>query len=693
MDSPKPNIINLLSVLQAGDNFNDLLGLLNAIIDFNNNVQSYKQKHVSKKQLSYVTRHVESLYHSFQIPKKSGGLRNISGPDNSIKSIQKCLSLLLQAAYQPTYSVNGFINKRNVVTNAISHANKKFVLNIDLQNFFPTITIGRVQAVLQLNPVLAKPKMAFLISKLCCYNGLLPQGAPTSPILSNLICQRLDRRIESLVKRQNIAYSRYADDLTFSCDEAFQNGFLNHLDEIIKEEGFTINMDKVRLQLKNVRQEVTGLTVNDKVNVPRTFVRQIRAMLHNWEKLGYENAQEKFLSFYTPKSSRPGKQVTELRNVVGGKINYLKMVKGGDDAIYKTLKDSYEQLRKGNGAIKKEKQIQIWIPEIEHNPRRVVQFLRNFRTVNDSGFRELLHDPDTSDFDFLANLKKVNEQLPALHEFLTPSLYRKLASFVEVYNTAGVSYFEKYGWLPLKGKPKQRLSLLSRLSLKPGKLLKSETEVVEESIGPDKTVSKAATIFREQIRIGSDYFQDLILVNALKPNLAKFDTNHIKPEEEKSGRALEFLGKYTNVGHFFSPDEEGFALNCSFFTDSWETVKAINSLVKDLLLNPSYEVKTNEKKIWLQSAVIQRTIGEELFFATVIYVHLENGYVADELAFEHVRLQKTMQRLWSIADWSILHQNSEQINIEHFFLNSNENQNHQAPWYDGITHKLTFYHS
>ncbi len=692
MNSPQPDLTHLLPVLQVGENFNDLLSLINAIIDCNNEKQDYKQKHVSKKRLSYVLRHVESLYHSFQIPKKSGGVRNISGPEYSIKSIQKCLSLLLQTAYHPTYSVNGFVNGRSVVTNAASHADKKFVLNIDLQNFFPTITIGRVQAVLQLNPVLARPKMAYLISKLCCYKGLLPQGAPTSPVLSNLICQRLDRRIEALVKRHKIAYSRYADDLTFSCNEAFQNGFLNHLDEIISEEGFTINMDKVRMQLKNVRQEVTGLIVNEKVNVPRTFVRQIRAMLHNWDTLGYEQAQEKFLSSYVPKSIRAKKGMAQLRNVVGGKINYLKMVKGGEDPIYQTLKGNYEKLVKGNLNIKTQKPTLDWKPEIEHNPRKVVQFLRNFRTVNETGFRELLHDPDTSNFDFMANLAKVNEQLPALREILTPSLHRKLSSFVDAYNTAGVEYYKKHGLLPLKGSPRQSISLRAKLFLNQAKVSFSEEKAEKGFVSPDKTVSKGAKLFRSQIRVGTDYFQDLILTNSLKPTIAEIYPGKM-PKTQFHSRLAELRGKYYNLKNIFLPSEEEFMTNCSFFTDSWETSKAIRSLVKDLLFNPPYEVTTDEKKIWLRSAVVQRTNGEEIFFATVIYAHLENGKVKDETAFNHIRLQKTQQRLWSLAEWSVLYQNSEGENTEHPFLNSLDNQPHQDPWYDGITHKLTFYHS
>lgn len=148
-----------------------------------------------------------------------------------------------------------------------------------------------------------------------------------------------------------------------------------------------------------------------------------------------------------------------------------------------------------------------------------------------------------------------------------------------------------------------------------------------------------------------------------------------------------------DISGIFLPNEEEFGINCSFFTDSWEAVKAMRSLMKDLVQNDLYSTPTAERKFWLRSAVIQRGTKQEPFFATVIYVHLEKGCITNKAAFNHPRLQKTKQRLWSLADWSVLYQDSEEKNQEHVFLNSGDNQAHKATWYKGITHKLTFYHS
>lgn len=705
MNFPQSDKAALVQLLQNAESFDDFLCAINAALEFP----------FSNKKLIYHLKNIDKLYQSFQIPKKTGGVRTINAPKKSLKFIQHCLAFILQETYYPTKSVNGYVIERNVVTNAIGHANKNFVLNLDLENFFPSISIKRVSKVLQLPPVSAHSKVANMIAKLCCFQEALPQGAPTSPLLSNLICQRLDRRIEGLVKIHQIIYTRYADDLTFSSDEPFQNGFLSHLDNIIKEEGFTINMEKVRLQLKNSRQEVTGITVNERVNVPQKFIREVRAMLHNWETLGYEAAQQKFLQHYVTKKANKKKEEAQLRNVVAGKINYLKMVRGGEDTVYQKLKEQLRRLKQGDNTVKpKTKTASTWQPPIDHNPRRVVGFLRNFRVVNDTGFRELLHDPDVSDFDFMANLAKVNAQMDGLKTVLTPRLHQKLSAFVKAYNTAGVAYFQEYDLLPLKGRSKQTVSPLAKLLLRKAKIQVSEPkEEIQEAISPDKTVSKAAKIFRSQIRVGSDYFQDLILANALKPTLdSLMETNEIdspsnfseKIKLPKTMDAISLSEKEQVISiikslfdkphrELFKPSLEEFNINCSFFTDAWEATKAISSLIKDLTQNAAYQTNTTKRTLWLRSAIIQRGTEQAPFFATVIYIHLEKASIQNLTAFTHQRLEKTKQRLWSLADWSVLYQDADGQNQEHFFLNSADNQPHPAPWYEGITHKLTFYHS
>ena len=143
----------------------------------------------------------------------------------------------------------------------------------------------------------------------------------------------------------------------------------------------------------------------------------------------------------------------------------------------------------------------------------------------------------------------------------------------------------------------------------------------------------------------------------------------------------------------FKPSLEEFNINCSFFTDAWEATKAISSLIKDLTQNAAYQTNTPKRTLWLRSAIIQRGTEQAPFFATVIYIHLEKASIQNLTAFTHQRLEKTKQRLWSLADWSVLYQDADGQNQEHFFLNSADNQPHPAPWYEGITHKLTFYHS
>jgi hypothetical protein len=406
------------------------------------------------------------------------------------------------------------------------------------------------------------------------------------------------------------------------------------------------------------------------------------------------------LQHYVPKKANKKKEEAQLRNVVGGKINYLKMVRGGNDTLYLKLKEQFRLLEKvGTTSEPLRKPARQWQPPIDHNPRRVVNFLRNFRVVNDTGFRELLHDPDVSDFDFIANLVKVNSQMEGLKTVLTPRLHQKLSAFVHVYNTAGIAYFQEYGLLPLKGRPKQTVSPLAKILLRKAKIqIADPEEETQEAISPDKTVSKAANEFRSQIRI------DLILANALKPTLKSLIKGgtisiSIDPELEIGVQntnlsAREFLD-FLDISHkqLFKPNIEEFGVNCSFFTDAWEAVKAIRSLVKDLAENAAYSFFGYERIVWLRSAVIQRGTEQAPFFATVIYVHLEKGRINDVNAFKSIRLEKTKQRLWSLADWSVLYQDTDGQNQEYFFLHSADNQPHPAPWYEGITHKLTFYHS
>ena len=162
---------------------------------------------------------------------------------------------------------------------------KRFVLNLDLENFFDSFHFGRVKGFFEKNnDFKMAPEVAIVVAQLTCYKGVLPQGAPTSPIITNLICNILDMRILKIAKKYRLDYTRYADDLSFSTnDKKFLTVYTMFYKEINKEinnVGLHINEKKTRLQFKDSRQTVTGLIVNKKVNINHNFYKTTRAMAH-----------------------------------------------------------------------------------------------------------------------------------------------------------------------------------------------------------------------------------------------------------------------------------------------------------------------------------------------------------------------------------------------------------------------------
>ena len=257
---------------------------------------------VPLRSLTYVLygRGADSYYSEFEIPKKSGGVRVISAPNGRLKDIQKKIASLLYAFKEDIEMNNnvennisqGFEKGKSIITNAQIHRNKKYVLNIDLSNFFDSFHFGRVMGYFEKNNNIKMPKdMAIVMAQLTCYQGKLPQGAPTSPIITNLICQILDYKILSISKKYRLNYTRYADDLTFSTNdkkflETYQE-FLLSITRLVEKNGFTVNQKKVRLQYYNSQQKVTGLVVNKRINIDKNYYKQTRAMANHLYKNGY----------------------------------------------------------------------------------------------------------------------------------------------------------------------------------------------------------------------------------------------------------------------------------------------------------------------------------------------------------------------------------------------------------------------
>ncbi len=235
--------------------------------------------------------------------------------------------------------------------------NKKFIICDFENNYFKAS--NRI-------PKAARLELANMLAAICCTemevediqpNGsletvrknVLPQGAPTSPILSNIVCQKLDHRLAGLGKRFGLLYSRYADDITFSSlHNVYQvdGEFQKELARIIADQGFRINEKKTRLQKDGYKKEVTGLLVHGKVNVQKRYIKEMRMWLNLWERYGYEKASRIYLKENNQTLNTLVKSnKAELQNTLEGKLNYLRMVKGSQNATYFNLKERFVALK------------------------------------------------------------------------------------------------------------------------------------------------------------------------------------------------------------------------------------------------------------------------------------------------------------------------------------------------------------
>lgn len=297
----------------------------------------------------------EQRYTEFEIPKRSGGMRQISAPTGLVKRLQDSLKPLLQEAYNAHPAAHGFIPGRSVVSNAEGHNGRRWVLNIDLKDFFPSINFGRVRGLFMAPPFQLGPAAATICAQICTHRNGLPQGGSTSPVLSNFIATSLDRQLRRLARQNRMHYSRYADDITFSTDidkipasiVAFVQDKTGQtttiagpaLERVVSDCGFSINPAKVRLQSRHERQTVTGVTVNKVTNINRSRVRKVRAMIHAWKKFGLDNAAHEHFRKYrnssnTALTNSPDKA---FRNIVYGQLAYIKMVRGADDPVFLNL--------------------------------------------------------------------------------------------------------------------------------------------------------------------------------------------------------------------------------------------------------------------------------------------------------------------------------------------------------------------
>lgn len=551
-------------------------------------------------------------YKEFKIKKKSGSERSIHAPVKGLKALQKTLALILQSVYEPNNAAMGFVRERSVVDNARFHVGARYVYNIDLKDFFPSIDQARVWKTLQLKPFnlidkinfedlssgvkyskaknaafhyktnntvvitfedgsqalvdidkgfekigeeykaifcdsesdellnnwrivtladnkwivkveepldsisnyFSRRNLASLIVGLCCTEmqvdrknaegewetatrNVLPQGAPTSPVLTNIVCQKLDFLLTGVAKRFGLKYSRYADDITFSSmHNVYQpeSDFIKELNRIINEQKFHIKVSKTRIQKDGYRKEVTGLLVNENVNVQKRYIKQLRMWLYYWERYGYEKASAFFLQQHLADKGYLYKDKPDMGNVISGKLDYLKMVKGVDNELYLRLQNRFDNLIKpdkvklnveDNPAPQKNKSLKNLINKLKdtiipnwtivqnsnleveattkeniypiiHNPSKTVELLKYF-TANDKDLKYSTHSWEEGKYnsyeEYIENIRLEWNEIRDELKNQSPRLFAKISNYLfheELGKKGEKGYYISWGEMKLK---------------------------------------------------------------------------------------------------------------------------------------------------------------------------------------------------------------------------------------------------
>jgi len=280
-----------------------------------------------------------SHYRKFYLPKKSGGKRLIAAPMQRLKQAQyQVLEQVLNKVVLHD-AANGFVKNRSIVTNARQHVGKNLLLNLDIKDFFPSVDFKRVKGVFR--KLGYAEKISSLLALICTEaptdevridgknyfvqtgKRVLPQGAPTSPALTNILFYKCDKRLQGLAAKTGCTYTRYADDISFSTNDSSANPqqLIWRIKKILTDEGFMVHPDKIRVMRQSSKQEVTGVVVNKKLNIDRKKMRQFRALIHTLKTKG-------------PDSIHWGQ--THPAYAIPGYLQFIQMVNPAKGALLKT---------------------------------------------------------------------------------------------------------------------------------------------------------------------------------------------------------------------------------------------------------------------------------------------------------------------------------------------------------------------
>lgn len=248
--------------------------------DHLSNLVGYKIKYIQRAAKAPV-----NFYRNFTISKRSGKPRTISEPLPSLKEIQLWVlrNLLDKMPVHP--AAKAFVAGRSIKNNARFHRGQRRVLTVDVKDFFPSISSDRVKAIFVKAGY--NSRISSLLANLCCLNGKIPQGSPTSPAISNIVCLDMDEEFFQYARSRKLRYTRYADDMTFSGD-VIRHSDIKHIYRIMRSYHFEPNLEKTRLMRPHQRQQITGIIVNNHMQVSREYRRELRQHAYFIGKFGIE---------------------------------------------------------------------------------------------------------------------------------------------------------------------------------------------------------------------------------------------------------------------------------------------------------------------------------------------------------------------------------------------------------------------
>lgn len=261
------------------DKYNEILLSFNLV-----NTSNIKEVN---KILYNVSNNIDANYEEIIIHKKTGGLRFLNAPSKTLKDIQKrILKNVLEEKKTSNYTY-AYIKGCSIIDNAKPHVDKSKIVKLDIKDFFDNINFNMVYSTC-FNETLYPKKLGMLLANLCTYNNSLPQGAPTSGYISNIVLRSFDEKIGLFCKNNDIEYTRYCDDMTFSGDFNTRK-LIKKVNELLYEEGFCLNKKKIVVVNKKTRQQVTGIVVNNKLSIRKSYKKKIRQEVYYINKFGLKS--------------------------------------------------------------------------------------------------------------------------------------------------------------------------------------------------------------------------------------------------------------------------------------------------------------------------------------------------------------------------------------------------------------------